>query len=644
MISEVSGPKTPLQPPPPPAEAGTYLAPGFRFHPTDEELISYYLKRKITGRPIKADAISEIDLYRAEPWDLPPRSRLRSRDLEWYFFTSLDRKYSNRCRTNRATAEGYWKTTGKDRPIQSRSRTIGMKKTLVYHAGRAPRGQRTNWVMHEYRLDDEELARSGISQDCYVVCRIFQKNGSGPQNGAQYGAPFIEEEWEREEEGDIKLVPVDADRYALMDPAGQDFVQLGDFLQDPDSSIRHLDSFPFEATTSDNQTEGSSNFLEGILKDQDSLDDVPQEADFSASRDNTSFNMLVENNVLEDQLNYASMHKGYVQLKDMFSGDDMNCSPKTYASHFLLEGDSPNNNGDANQLDQLQMCPAVQNEMFPQSFDLSGDVAWEYSSGQLAEDNLVYYDALSNEIPYSDGFACETSLTPLAEFDLLEDLISFYDTSKDSLSNASPIQFLSQSNKLNSSEWMQSNSSPEVVGSSTLSSKEVFNVPDGLGKMPSLGKTSSGDGSTGCNDSMTKDVKPEVYEDKTLTKRLASMLHSISAPPAFADESGLKGKTAAQIPAASGSALRLTAGMIQIDNWTSMRYTGSWTLQKRAELGFFSYGMDASMVCKLASHNPRNKVLSGIYSAFCRNSFTLFVLSAVMLAFSYKIGTYVCQL
>jgi len=33
-----------------------------------------------------------------------------------------------------------------------------------------------------------------------VVCRIFQKHGSGPQNGAQYGAPYMEEEWEEDDD------------------------------------------------------------------------------------------------------------------------------------------------------------------------------------------------------------------------------------------------------------------------------------------------------------------------------------------------------------------------------------------------------------------------------------------------------------
>lgn len=31
-----------------------------------------------------------------------------------------------------------------------------------------------------------------------MLCRIFQKSGTGPKNGEQYGAPFLEEEWEED--------------------------------------------------------------------------------------------------------------------------------------------------------------------------------------------------------------------------------------------------------------------------------------------------------------------------------------------------------------------------------------------------------------------------------------------------------------
>ncbi|XP_058770141.1 NAC domain-containing protein 53-like isoform X3 [Vicia villosa] len=173
-----------------------YDGPGFRFHPTDEEIICFYLKRKLTGNlPPAFDHFAVIDIYKFEPWDLPSLSKLKTKDLEWYFFTVLDKKYGNSLRLNRATDRGYWKTTGKDRIIKNGKDVVGMKKTLVYHSGRAPRGDRTNWVMHEYKMVNETLARAGM-QDTYVLCRVFEKSGSGPKNGEKYGAPFIEAEWE----------------------------------------------------------------------------------------------------------------------------------------------------------------------------------------------------------------------------------------------------------------------------------------------------------------------------------------------------------------------------------------------------------------------------------------------------------------
>ncbi|KAK1279066.1 NAC domain-containing protein 78 [Acorus gramineus] len=149
------------------------LPPGFRFHPTDEELITYYLDRKINGREIELQIIPEVDLYKCEPWDLPEKSYLPGKDMEWYYFSPRDRKYPNGSRTNRATKGGYWKATGKDRIVHSCKQLVGMKKTLVYYRGRAPHGVRTNWIMHEYRL----VAGKHVEklQDSYALCRVFKK-------------------------------------------------------------------------------------------------------------------------------------------------------------------------------------------------------------------------------------------------------------------------------------------------------------------------------------------------------------------------------------------------------------------------------------------------------------------------------------
>ncbi|XP_073158984.1 NAC domain-containing protein 86-like [Henckelia pumila] len=152
------------------------LPPGFRFHPTDEELVAYYLDRKISGGIIELDVIPEVDLYKCEPWDLPDKSLLPSKDMEWYFYSPRDRKYPNGLRTNRATRAGYWKATGKDRAVHSGKRAVGMKKTLVYYKGRAPHGIRTDWVMHEYRLLHFASGAESPLQDSYALCRVFKKN------------------------------------------------------------------------------------------------------------------------------------------------------------------------------------------------------------------------------------------------------------------------------------------------------------------------------------------------------------------------------------------------------------------------------------------------------------------------------------
>ncbi|KAK9116742.1 hypothetical protein Sjap_015689 [Stephania japonica] len=129
------------------------MLPGFRFHPTDEELVGFYLKRKIQQRTLPIELIKQLDIYKYDPWDLP-KELATTGEKEWYFYCPRDRKYRNSARPNRVTGAGFWKATGTDRPIYSSegSKCIGLKKSLVFYRGRAAKGIKTDWMMHEFRL------------------------------------------------------------------------------------------------------------------------------------------------------------------------------------------------------------------------------------------------------------------------------------------------------------------------------------------------------------------------------------------------------------------------------------------------------------------------------------------------------------
>lgn len=161
------------------AEGQLQLPPGFRFYPSDEELVVHYLCRKAASQPFAVPIIAEVDLYKFDPWDLPEKALFGEK--EWYFFSPRDRKYPNGSRPNRAAGSGYWKATGTDKPISTHGgrQKVGVKKALVFYTGKAPKGDKTNWIMHEYRLADSAAKaakrKGSLRLDDWVLCRIYNK-------------------------------------------------------------------------------------------------------------------------------------------------------------------------------------------------------------------------------------------------------------------------------------------------------------------------------------------------------------------------------------------------------------------------------------------------------------------------------------
>ncbi|CAN1171269.1 NAC domain-containing protein 90 [Linum perenne] len=121
--------------------ADHYFPPGYRFFPTEEELVSFYLHNQLEGTN-QADlhqVIPVVDIYEVNPWHLPSMAgeRCRGDTEQWFYFTPRQEREARGGRPNRTTGSGYWKATGK-----------------------APSGRKTKWKMNEYRAIDGTMSES----------------------------------------------------------------------------------------------------------------------------------------------------------------------------------------------------------------------------------------------------------------------------------------------------------------------------------------------------------------------------------------------------------------------------------------------------------------------------------------------------
>ncbi|XP_044500908.1 NAC domain-containing protein 90-like [Mangifera indica] len=157
------------------------MPPGFRFYPTEVELISFYLHHKLHANSedfnrIMDQVIPVVNIYDFSPWELPQFSEyLCHKDPEqWFFFVPRRESEVRGGRPNRLTTEGYWKATGSPGFVYTSNRVVGEKRTMVFYRGRAPNGRKTPWKMNEYKAIAGETSTS-VRQD-FSLCRVYTKS------------------------------------------------------------------------------------------------------------------------------------------------------------------------------------------------------------------------------------------------------------------------------------------------------------------------------------------------------------------------------------------------------------------------------------------------------------------------------------
>ncbi|KAL5812712.1 hypothetical protein ACOSQ3_027662 [Xanthoceras sorbifolium] len=149
---------------------------GIRFHPTDTELVGFYLYNKIVAPSLLSgnNWVRDCDLYGLqEPSDIwrlfGGDDGLTDDDRALYFFTKLKKKSSNGHRICRRVASGTWAGEDSGEKIDAPN-VCGFKKRFRYENTKSP--QDRAWIMHEFTIGSNEM----------VLCRL-KKNKSGGQRG-----------------------------------------------------------------------------------------------------------------------------------------------------------------------------------------------------------------------------------------------------------------------------------------------------------------------------------------------------------------------------------------------------------------------------------------------------------------------------
>ncbi|KAK6255324.1 NAC domain - like 10 [Theobroma cacao] len=124
---------------------------GFKFCPTDEELIQILIQ-KVSGNVMAPfDFIVERNIYKLEPQDLQWIQSAALNNNERYYYCKRESD------SREVSGRGWWKATSHVKTISANGRVVGYKRPLTFHRfrdnGRKRKGAiKTDWIMHEYAL------------------------------------------------------------------------------------------------------------------------------------------------------------------------------------------------------------------------------------------------------------------------------------------------------------------------------------------------------------------------------------------------------------------------------------------------------------------------------------------------------------
>ncbi|RLM61958.1 NAC domain-containing protein 17-like [Panicum miliaceum] len=492
--------------------------------------------------------------------------------------------------------------------------------------------------------------------DSFVVCRIFQKAGPGPQNGAQYGAPFVEEEWEEDDE-DAGLLPVEGD--AVVDhevPPGpkeipgaleKGYLQMSDLIQGlGDQNGNGTIGLPVSDTSNNsNHSEDVDGNSGDILSDPNLGSNFLQYVEPGEQNSLMLNENMISNSNAGDFLNNFSPSDGFLELKDFADAANLDYPLGNESTVWPSDGwawktpDSLETVNGANndipplpddqtfQPDELeQLLQSIQEDSHLGSSVIDPPHSSITNSVMPEDDSLMFYDAPFDSTMCDDGFRqvngiLNSPATNLSGIGMVDDGMPYYDAMDDNLFNDilgsiqqsagsshafnGPVLTQEVNNTMYTYSPTQKVLEPNfVVGASSSarlpeagSQLNCVVLPDGQAKSSSIGKR---------------------------------ILDSISAPPAFASEfpAHLR-KSLVPISGARPNTFHVSAEVISIGSLAVASGPDKWSLQK-----------NQGMELLITDFEPGTRIHCGCntITTVLRGGFCLVFFSAIMLLVSYEVG------
>ncbi|KAK8527826.1 hypothetical protein V6N13_085635 [Hibiscus sabdariffa] len=335
---------------------------GFRFVPTDVELIQDYLMKKVKGEPLPPNPnFHETNIYDTNPDQLSREYKQSDGGTEWYFFSSRNKKYPKGWRPNRETGNriGFWKVTGVTKPVTLLGRIIGYKSNLDFYLRQDPDNKKTEWKMHEYQVEDGKTRSSsqGMMLDKWVLCKIYltrTKKGTGTEKESE----------EEDHCPDVCSSPQDANgppstaRNSDMVDATTSMATPFS-IQNPDVSFSRQDYRGMYAMKASNYNEGAMN-----LAPQSSWNITPTYVSYN-QYSNASFSQLPPDGAC---LMPDSSEKGVAGSSSMAGNNNiMHASHNHFMAGYsqqVVNGASPMAGSYVQGMNEAPLMPGINNTMY----------------------------------------------------------------------------------------------------------------------------------------------------------------------------------------------------------------------------------------------------------------------------------------